>query len=70
MKFSEIPHRKFPLKSKAYLRLQKEIQVAAERFDDLGTSEGHMVFLKLVEVRAQLDRTWQLIREIENRHNG
>ncbi|WP_460932126.1 hypothetical protein [Shinella zoogloeoides] len=67
MKFSEIPKRKFPLSFEKYCRLQGEIQVAADRFSDLGTSDGHAVFRELVQVRARLDRTWELIRQIEHR---
>ena len=70
MKFSEIPTRKFPLNFQRYCRLQDEIQTAADRFSDLGTVEGHAVFLELVEVRARLDQAWELIRQIEHREKG
>ncbi|MBW0369990.1 hypothetical protein [Ensifer adhaerens] len=55
---------------KKYCRLQLEIQTTADRFSDLGTSDGHAVFRELVEVRARLDRTWELIRQIEHREKG
>jgi hypothetical protein len=70
MKFTEIPTGKFPLNFKKYCRLQDQIQTAADRFSDLGTSDGHAVFRELVEVRARLDRTWELIRQIEHRETG
>lgn len=70
MKFSDIPTRRFPLNFKKYSRLQDEIQTAADRFSDLGTSDGHAVFRELVEVRTRLDQTWELIRQIEHRETG
>ena len=70
MKFSEIPTGKFPLNFKKYCRLQGEIQAAADRFSDLGTSDGHAVFRQMIEVRARLDQTWQLIQQIEHRERG
>lgn len=70
MKFTDIPTRKFPLNLKKFSRLQGEIQTAADRFSDLGTSDGHAVFCQLTEVRARLDHAWQLIQQIERRENG
>lgn len=70
MKFTEIPTRKFPLNFKKFSRLQSGIQNAADRFSDLGTNDGYAVFRELVEVRARLDQTWQLIQQIERRENG
>jgi len=70
MRFSEIPTRKFPLNFRKYCRLQAEIQIAADRFSDLGTSDGHAVFRELVEVRTRLDRTWELIGQIQHRETG
>lgn len=70
MRFSDIPTKQFPLRFKTYTRLQDQIQAAADAFDDLGTVDGYVVFRELVEVRARLDRTWALIREIERRETG
>ncbi|ANV24589.1 hypothetical protein [Agrobacterium pusense] len=70
MKFTDIPRRKFPLNSQKHYRLQQEIQAIADRFDDLGTSDGHAVFRQMIEVRARLDQTWQLIQQIEHRERG
>lgn len=70
MKFSEIPTRRFPLSFKKYRRFQDEIQTAADRFSNLGTVDGHVVFRELMEVRARLDQTWELIRQIEHRETG
>jgi len=70
MKFTDIPTRKFPLNLNKFYRLQREIQTAADRFSDLGTSDGHAVFCQLVEVRERLDRAWQMILTIERRERG
>lgn len=70
MKFSEIPASKFPLSFKKYCRLHDEIQAAADRFHDLGTSDGFAVCRDLNQLSMRLNQTWELIRQIERRETG
>lgn len=69
-KFCEIPREKFPLSDRAYNDLMDTIRTAARGFGDLGTAHGRLVDKDLMEVWARLNRTWNLIQEIEHRERA
>lgn len=70
MRFSEIPTEKFPLNFDKYCQLRRQIETAADDFDELGTAAGRAVSRELIDVHFRLGRAWELIRNIERSENA
>lgn len=70
MRFSEIPTEKFPLNFDKYCQLRRQIEAAADDFDELGTAAGRAVSRELMDVHFRLGRAWELIRNIERGENA
>jgi hypothetical protein len=65
--FTSIPVDQFPLNWHAYNDLMDRIRDAARGFAKLGTPSGDVIDQKLMDVHALLNRTWELIQDIERR---
>jgi hypothetical protein len=63
LRFSEIPHRKFPLTDAKYGQLRANIYAAALGFSSLDTSAGQSVCRELCQAQHHLERAWNMIQQ-------
>ena len=63
MALRDLPKARFPLRLERVQRLDAELEVAADRFSQLGYED---LAREMDAVRARLDQAWQAVRAAES----